>query len=391
MKNLHSFALGGCGARANYLFRNHPDWLGDDIRLAAVFDTDRQAAENFRLAHAPGCRICGDFGEITGDPAIGWVMIMTPNATHADLVERCFAAGKDVFCEKPVAVSLDQCRKIRHTRQLCQRQYMTGFTLRYSPFYRKIREIISSGRLGRPVSLEFNETVPPEHGGHIICGWRGRRCHTGFHLLEKCSHDIDIVRFICGGRPARVASFGGLNVFTPENAGLMNEFQTPEGIPTFCRWPAARHKNPFLIFKDIVDHQVCIFEYHGNWRAAFHTNICSALPERRFSFCGTRGALRGDALTGHLIWRTFDGPTETFSFGARGSHAGGDRRLLAELHGRIVGSVAGDGPEADDGIEAALACFAADRAMRNGEVVELATLRRELEMPAAIEPEAIHG
>lgn len=96
--------------------------------------------------------------------------------------------------------------------------FSTGFLLRHSSFYQKVKEIIDSGTLGRIISVEANETLQPAHGGYIMrfarhgvvvpsrlrftrssCrNWRRYRDQTGPHILEKCCHDIDILNWLLG-------------------------------------------------------------------------------------------------------------------------------------------------------------------------------------------------
>lgn len=366
---IHQIAVIGCGKRIHAL-AHHLQWRQLPIRFAAIYDIDRSKAEKFRADRAPDARICATPDEIWRDPAIDWVMVMTPNSTHAEIAVTALRAGKNVFSEKPMAVSFDQCLDILAARRESGKKYMIGFTLRYSPHYRKLREIVASGLIGRPVSMEFNENVLPEHGGHISSCWRRNRETTGFHLLEKCSHDIDIANFILGSIPVKVASFGGLSVFRPENAALLDKYRDADGGSVFCRWPSAKGRNPFTTDKDIVDHQVCILEYRNEVQATFHTNINAPINERRMYICGTEGTLRSDAIGGTIEVKTIDRKTYDFAAGSADDHAGGDQILADTLTGFILGESDTATP-IEHGLTSSISCFAIDRAMRENRVVEL--------------------
>ena len=71
------------------------------------------------------------------------------------------------------------------------RHFAFGLVLHYAPHYRKNHELIASGRIGKIVSFEFNETLHFNHGGYIAGNWRPNREWPGTHLPEKCCHDFD--------------------------------------------------------------------------------------------------------------------------------------------------------------------------------------------------------
>lgn len=118
--------------------------------------------------------------------------------------------------------------------------------------YVKLKELIDSGTLGRIISVEANEILSPSHGGYIMRNWRRFKEQAGPHILEKCCHDIDILNWLIGSVPTRVASFGGTNIFVPENR--------PEDDSTrllYEKWPQAwEDVDPFLSEKNIADNQV---------------------------------------------------------------------------------------------------------------------------------------
>lgn len=93
---------------------------------------------------------------------------------------------------------------------------------------------------------------------------RRLRENAGTHLLEKCSHDIDLVNWIVNDRAKRAASFGGLDFFLPRNAGRINQIPPQsDGKNAYCAMGGLIALNPFTSDKDIIDNQVEIIEY-GN-------------------------------------------------------------------------------------------------------------------------------
>jgi len=248
----------GCGVRFYAIARNlalHPEF--SQIELSKVCDPDHKYGEKIREEWAPELEFVNSYEEILADPEISWVMIGSWNCFHAEQAIAAFKAGKNIFCEKPLATTLEDCVAMRNAWKESGRQFVIGFTLRYSPHYRKIKELLVAGSIGDVISFEFNETIGFDHGGLILGGWRGDREKAGTHLLEKCSHDIDLANWFIGSSVARTASFGDLNFFIPENEKHMARLGlSPEGRPAYMNHHSGRLKNPFTAKKSIIDNHV---------------------------------------------------------------------------------------------------------------------------------------
>ncbi len=291
---------------------------------------------------------------------------------HAEQAIGAFAAGKHVFCEKPLALDLDEAAAMHAAWRASGRTFALGLVLRYSPLYRAARAALESGRIGRLLSFEFNETLSFTHGGYIHGNWRRHTRNAGSHLLEKCCHDLDLALWLVGDLPARVASFGGCTFFTPENQSHQERIgPNAEGRPAFEAWADRNRVNPFTADKDIVDHQVAIFEFAGGVRATFHTHCMSALPERRFYLLGSEGSLRLDAYTGKLELRRigWDEPLELTNPIEGDGHGGADEPMARELAG-LRAPAAGF----HEGLRSLVVAQAVDQAMNEGRVVDLAPL-----------------
>ena len=368
----------GCGGRIRGLLGRLPG-LGQDIAVAAVCDVDERSIGETLATVAPGAKVYADYRQLAADPSLDWVFVGSWNCFHREHAVAALESGKHVFCEKPLATTLEDCLAIRDAWRASGRMFCLGFVLRYSPHYQKIRELVRGGELGRIVSLEFNETLGFEHGGYIHSDWRRHTRSAGPHILEKCCHDLDLVIWILGSLPLRAASFGGLNVFRPENAHYVQKLGPhPNGAPAFSGPGFGKHVpevNPFLAEKDIVDNQVAIMEFANAARASFHTNACTNLMERRMYICGTEGTLRADVLTGVVEWGRIGHREEVrrVETGSKGGHGGADGILRKSLSDSIL---TGAAPLADpeDGLRSAIAALGIDRAMESGAVIDLAPM-----------------
>ena len=360
---------GGMGRHVARLLQNHDPRL----EIPALCDPDPRSIEASLRDINPAARVVDDHRDLSRAPDIDWVMVASWNCCHRDHVVGAFEAGKDVFCQKPLATSLEDCIAMREAWRASGRMFILGFSLRYAAHYRKIKELLDQGVVGRIVSIEFNETLDFNHGGYIMGDWRRLQRYSGTHLLEKCCHDIDLVNWITGSLAARVASFGGLGFFTPENEHHIGRLgQNDKGQDAYRTWPGLINLNPFTSDKDIVDNQVAIVEYLSGVRATFHTNCNVGIPERRMYILGTEGAVRADlcARTIQVKRIGFGTTIEDVPVQAVGSHGGGDNFLTQELTASMLKRAPGT-VGMGDGITSAVTCFAIDEALSTGRVVDV--------------------
>ena len=366
----------GCGGRVRYVLANI---LKEDprIQVVALNDPDATSIAAAKKQFNPKARVHKTFQALAADPEVDWIMIGSWNVFHAEHAIAALKAGKHVFCEKPLATTYKDCIALKKAVEAGPGMFSFGLVLRYAPLYRKVRELLDAGTVGKILSFEFNETIAPSHGGAIMSGWRRLRKNAGTHLLEKCCHDIDLANWLADSIPVRVASFGGLDFFTPENAFHIKRLgKDKQGNEAYKFNPhvqvLGKLKNPFTIDKDIVDNQVAILEYANGVRATFHANSNAGILERRFYILGTEGAIRADAITGIVEWERigFDTKRKKYDTRVAGGHAGGDEVMAGYLAASMTKGVA---PRVGlhEAIRSAIACMGIDQALDTGKVVDL--------------------
>ncbi len=362
----------GCGDRMRDVLKGLPG-LRDEIEIVALCDTNPESIDAAKSAFNSRATVYENYRELVNDPTVNWVAVGSWNCFHKDHVIAALEAGKHVYCEKPLATTLDDCVAMYDAWKASASLFTIGFTLRYSPHYRAIKQMLDEGAVGKIISMEFNETLDFNHGGFIMAGWRSLVENAGTHLLEKCCHDIDIANWLTGSLASRVASFGGLNFFIPENACHVERLGRNEhGAQAYQTWGLT---NPFTHEKDIVDNQVAIIEYANGTRATFHTNCHAGIPERRIYILGAEGAIRGEVRSGKLEMQRvgFDEKLQDRATGVSGDHGGGDTFLRQDLYESMT---KGKTPATsiEDALKSAVTCFGIDKAMETGTVVDMAPL-----------------
>jgi myo-inositol 2-dehydrogenase/D-chiro-inositol 1-dehydrogenase len=168
--------------------------------LAAVADPAPGAAQ--RLADAlGGARACTDPGQVWDDPAVDAVVIGAPARLHADLLVAAAAAGKHVFCEKPMAVTLPDADRAIDAARTAGVVLQVGFNRRFAADWGAARALLDAGRLGTPRLLRSLTRDPG--------GFDPARVPQDTIFLETLIHDFDTLRFLNpGAEPVDVLAVG---------------------------------------------------------------------------------------------------------------------------------------------------------------------------------------
>ena len=203
----------------------------DKMEIVGVADPD----ENRRISIAkefniPEDKCFSSAEELSSVPKFADAVINgTMDHIHVKTSIPLLKAGYDILLEKPFAVNEDEARELVDFAAEYGRKIMVCFILRYAPFYRKIKDVILSGKIGRIISIQTNEYVSYHHmsTSHVRGKWNNsERCHSSM-LLAKCCHDLDIMMWLMSEtKPSLVSSFGCNMQFKPENA--------PENSGTRC-------------------------------------------------------------------------------------------------------------------------------------------------------------
>jgi predicted dehydrogenase len=345
------------------------------VKIISLFEPDKEVAQKtIETWNSPDTKICDSYQEAIDTDGVEWVMVFSPNVYHKEHIIYAFKQGKHVFSEKPLAVSVEDCQDVFNAHKQSESIFATGFVLRYAPLYRKAKEILDSGKLGKIISIDANENITPAHGGYIMRNWRRFTKYAGPHILEKCCHDIDLLNWLCESIPTRAASFGGLDFFIPENEKMIDKY----GKKTFTAWPDPHAvDSPFTSEKDLKDNQVSILEYRNKIRVMFQATMSNAIPERRMYFSCTEGTMILELYSGILKYRCIKDEGETVINITGDGHGGGDDYIMKELYDTMANDTT---PKCsgDEGLESSVVAIILDQAAETGKVIDLEPIWKNL-------------
>ena len=376
------YAVIGCGGRISNLIERFSG--SDDPQLIGGWDPlEKNTRSLLELLNGGKGKLYESPEELLTDTEPDWIFVGSPNIFHREQICAAFENGKNVFAEKPLATGIEDCLDINKAHKASGKLFATGFTLRYASLYRKAAEILHSGRLGRIVSINADENIPPEHGAYIMRNWRRKKELAGSHVLEKCVHDLDIINWFTRTVPLKVCAFGGNNMFTEENSRLFEEHKE-----IFDNWPWRKHlaiqfdqgdENPFLSDKTIEDNVVAVMEYGKGIKVQFQATTSNTIPERRMYIHCTEGTMILELYSGMLKYKALGEEAVSHMTFTGGGHGDGDFHIMRELRESML---KGTRPVCggEEGLRSAVACIAIDNSRIKSEIVDLSALWRDLDV-----------
>lgn len=149
--------------------------------------------------------VTSDVEQIFSDPDIDAVFICSSTDTHTDLIERAAAAGKHVFCEKPISFDVARTRKAIEVMERAGLQFQTGFNRRFDPNFSRVKELIAEGSVGDPhiIKITSRDPAPPPYEYIKV---------SGGLFVDMAIHDFDMARFLSGSEVEEVQVAGAVLV-----------------------------------------------------------------------------------------------------------------------------------------------------------------------------------
>lgn len=395
---------------------NHPE-MGQVTAIADLLPERLEAANKY--LHLPEDRLFSTADEMFAQPKLADIMaITTQDAQHKEHALKALEKGYDLLLEKPISNRLEDIVTIAATAKRLGRTVIVCHVLRYTPFYRKIKELLDQGVVGRVMSLEMAEHVGNFHYAHSYTrgNWHNEAKSSPM-ILAKSSHDMDLICWLSGEDCTKINSFGTQTYYNSSNA--------PEGaaercsdckldcvfrahdfyLPRVPRWPTnIIHPEPTVenitemlktsdygrcVYKmdnDVVDHQTVNMVMGDHITATFQmTGFAAGGDSRTIRVLGTEGDLRGDFRAKTLQYQRFGQKPVIISEEELGTqakgHGGGDAGLILNVLRYYRGEEFDTSSITfiDRSVESHYMAFAAEHSRKNGgELVKMDEFKRSI-------------
>jgi myo-inositol 2-dehydrogenase/D-chiro-inositol 1-dehydrogenase len=158
-------------------------------QVVAVNDADTVRAHEVAAALPVPARVFSTGRDLITDPDVDAVVVTSWSGSHEEYVVEAITAGKQVFCEKPLADTAEACRRIIDAEVAAGRRLVqVGFMRRYDPAYRAMKDVVDSGTIGAPLLMHCchrNASVPPHYTREMV-------------INDTAVHEVDVVRWLFG-------------------------------------------------------------------------------------------------------------------------------------------------------------------------------------------------
>jgi predicted dehydrogenase len=324
----------GTGGRGN--LARHAHKPGKGSRVVACCDIVPDLREQAREWYGNNVRFTVDYHELLADD-IDAVFITTPDYLHEEQAVAALESGKAVYLEKPMAITIQGCDRILRAACSSNAKLYVGHNMRHMVFVLKMKEIIDSGAIGDVKAAWCRHFVA--HGGDwYFKDWHAeRRFSTGL-LLQKATHDLDVLHWLCGSYPRLVHALGGLTLYD-QVADRRPTHEPPAASADLDIWPALTQSglNPII---DVEDLSMMQMQLENGVLVSYQQ--CHYTPDywRNYTFIGTEGRIenQGD-LSDDAVVRLWNRRTnysaagdQAFSVGGQvGGHGGADKKAVAEF------------------------------------------------------------
>ena len=321
-------------------------WQDTDLRSEVVgaADVSEPALDWFRKNINEKGFVTTDYRELLDRKDIDAIAVTSPDFTHEQYVCDAFAAGKHVFTEKPMAITTEGCDRMLKAWVDSEKQFMVGFNMRYMNIFRVMKDAVDSGAIGEVKVVWVRHFVG--HGGKwYYHDWHANSKKSTSLLLQKASHDIDMIHWIAGKYGKRVAAFGGLDYYGGDKP---NDLRCPEcDEKDTCveahgaKKSSDNHMDQCVFRKevDVEDNSTLMMELEGGIKATYMQ--CHFSPDycRNYTFIGTEGRIENIDDSSKVIVRMRDRSNrwQNLSDGtldvkpAKGGHGGADPRVCSDF------------------------------------------------------------
>ena len=366
--------LSGRGRIADHW--HQPD--GKSIVVAGA-DINEKFLLDFKERMGSSVFVSTDYQEVLKRSDVDAVAVTSPDSCHEEHAIAALEAGKDVFCEKPLAITVEGCDRILEAWHKSGKHLMIGFNMRYMNIFRCMKEIVDSGVIGEVKAVWIRHFVG--HGGEwYYHDWHANRKNTTSLLLQKASHDFDMIHWISNSYTKQVAAFGSLDFYGGNKPNDLECPACPE--KDICTEFNDTNYDTQCVFRkevDVEDNSTVIMELENGIKATY--SQCHFAPDyfRNYTFIGTEGRVENlddqfkvTVLTRNQSKKSKNLSNRTYDVKpAEGGHGGADPVICRDFIDMLTTGKEPVATPVAGRMSVAVGCAATESMRAGGKVVEI--------------------
>ncbi|WP_369899670.1 Gfo/Idh/MocA family protein [Bacillus manliponensis] len=349
---------------------------GKSIVVAAT-DVSMERLKTFQKKINEHAYITLDYKELLARTDIDAIAILSPDYLHEEHAIAALQAGKHVYCEKPLAITVEGCDRIIEQAEKSGKHLMVGFNMRYMSMYQTMKEIIDSGVIGDLKAVWVRHFVGLG-GYYYYHDWHGTAKNTTSLLLQKGSHDLDVIHWITGKYTKKVSAFGGLDFYGGDKPNTLTCPTCDEKDTCTEASLSVLTQCAFREEIDVEDNNMLIMELEGGIKASYLQ--CHFTPDysRNYTFIGTKGRVENDDVNEKVYvktrksnsWNEFSDITYDMKK-EQGSHGGADPKICRDFVELVLNNKQPLTTPYAGRMSVAVGCAATESIRSGGKVIEV--------------------
>lgn len=411
---MKKYVIVGAGSRCSYMFVEALfDGVSKDaVNITGVYDTNHVRSEylvkKIKKLSDVDAKVYYDFDTMIENEKPDGVIVTSTDSTHHEYIIKALEKGCDVVSEKPMTNTFEKCKAIREAEKKSGKNVTVTFNCRFMPYFAELKKLLKKGVIGKPLAVNYEYRLDRVHGGSYFKRWHRLMEYSQSMYLHKSTHHLDIANWLIDDEPETVTALANRVYFADENKPHGERCSTcPYSAECESYEPLTdvesqglyfgeaekvdgyrRDRCCFLGDADIYDNMTLAVKYSKGTILTYTLNMFSMNEGFKMTITGENGTLEaseiyhGDgARPDYLIKLLYrDDRVENIVFPkAKGSHAGGDKKLIKMIFGsEDIPDPLGQHAGSFDGVKSAMIGIAANMSIKEQRTINVKELLDEL-------------
>lgn len=326
----------GAGERSTIARHIPESSSGVDARVVAVADVTEIGRVRGQAAF-PHADVVASHTELATSGAIDAAIVTTPDDTHAAIAVDFLNAGVAVYLEKPMATTVEDADAVLAAAAATGTPLYVGHNFRHSGLVSTLRRVVEGGEIGEVKAVWCRHFVG-NGGDYYFKDWHADRRNVNSLLLQKGSHDIDVIHLLAGAYTRRVVGMGALAVYGGIENRRDRSRETMDDWFSLQNWPPLAQTGLHPVV-DVEDVSMMLMTLDNGVVASYEQ--CHFTPDywRNYTIIGTEGRVENYGDTGGGVVRVWNrrcewqlsGDREYPIGGVESGHQDADRTAMHEF------------------------------------------------------------
>ncbi len=197
---------------------NLVDNFKDVVEFVGLYDNNPGRMSRAKELYKNNSPIFFSYDDMLDKVKADYIIVTTVDATHDEFIVMALDKGFNVITEKPMTTDEVKCKRILDAEKRSGKKVIVAFNYRHSMHNVQLKELLTSGRVGKITSVDFNWYLNVHHGADYFRRWHGRMGKSGSLWVHKATHHFDLLNWWLNSEPVEVMAYGSLEHYGKNNS-----------------------------------------------------------------------------------------------------------------------------------------------------------------------------